>query len=290
MKDLHLDNIHLNGGTGPKLSDNEFEMIRELVYTRFGINLTKQKHSLVMGRLNSVLRRGGFTSFKQYFDSVLNDKSGEALSTLIDRISTNHTFFFRENDHFNYLREVVLPEIVGRKRVTGQRDFRIWVAGCSSGEESYTIAMVLSEYFGNEINSWDVGVLATDISDTALSKAVNGIYEAENVEKMPKNYRAKYFTKNKDDTYTVKDTLRKMILHRKLNLMREQYPFKRRFSVIFCRNVMIYFDRPTRERLIYRYHKYMEQGAYLFIGHSESLGRTGIPFNYIKPAVYKKEV
>ena len=158
----------------PDLSDAEFDKIRSLVYDRFGINLTDQKRNLVVGRLQKVLRTRGMSSFSQYVDFMANDPTGEALSELIDRISTNHTFFFREPEHFRFLEKVVLPEACPRLEAKGDRDLRIWSAGCSSGEEPYTISVVLREYFGRNYAQWRAGVLATDISSHVLRHAERG--------------------------------------------------------------------------------------------------------------------
>jgi len=272
-----------------RLKDREFQQLRSLVYDMFGINLTEQKRALVLGRLGKVLREKSFTNFEQYLDYVTNDKSGEAISTLIDRISTNHTFFYRESDHFDHFLSVCLPEWIQRKQQAGDRKLRIWVAGCSSGEESYMLSMLLHEALGREIRNWDVGILATDISITSLEKAVNGVYSEENARHLPPTLRHKYMIDQRDGTYVVHPNLKNLVTHRKLNLMNRSYPFRGLFQFIFCRNVMIYFDRPTREALVRRFHQYTESAGYLFIGHSETLGRSNELFQYIRPAVYRKE-
>ncbi len=270
------------------ITDAEFKSIRDLVYANFGINLTEQKRALVVGRLNKVLREQGFTSFQEYYDHVTGDKSGKALTTLVDRISTNHTFFFRENDHFEYFAENALPEWLDTLEAASTRRIHLWVAGCSSGEESYTLAMLFREALGSQINKWQIGILATDISSVALEKAVKGVYSEENVTHMPPGLKNKYFEKLPDKQYKVVDSVRKMVLHRKLNLMRPSFPFKSTFQFIFCRNVMIYFDRPTRDTLVSKFYKFMEPSGYLFIGHSETLGRSNEQFQYIRPALYRK--
>ncbi len=270
------------------LSDKEFQLIRDLVYSRFGINLTEQKRSLVVGRLNSLLRRKNIESFKDYYEKVMSDSSGALISELIDKISTNHTFFNREKDHFDYFVKTTLPELEARPLGGLGKTLKIWVAGSSSGEEPYMLAMLLREYFGNQISSWDVGILATDISTSSLQKAVTGLYTDENVSKLPKNLLSKYFKKQNDGMWMIDQKLKDMVLYRRLNLMQETYPFKGKFHIIFCRNVMIYFDIPTRQGLVARFHRYMHPRGYLFIGHSETLGRTGHPFNYLMPAVYRK--
>ncbi|MEE9553452.1 MAG: protein-glutamate O-methyltransferase CheR [candidate division Zixibacteria bacterium] len=271
-----------------KLSSSEYKLISGLVYDKFGINLGEQKRSLIVGRLNKVLKQYGLKSFKEYHDYVLRDSTGEALTTLIDRISTNHTFFYRENDHFEYFSKTVIPGVISNLKRKNRRDIRIWCAGCSSGEESYTIAMLLLEHLGNELKLWDVGVLATDISTLALEKAINGVYYDENVSKLPKGLKNKYLKLRPDGTWAVSDRVKSLVLHRKLNLMGDRYPFKKKFQSIFCRNVMIYFDKPTRKDLVKRFNNYMEDPGYLFIGHSETLGRENSDFTYIQPALYRK--
>jgi len=271
------------------LSDQEFQQIRDLVYSWFGINLTEQKRALVVGRLNRVLRDLKFDTFQEYYDYIVKDDTGHALSVLVDRISTNHTFFYREHDHFDYLKSDILPELIDQQRHMGRKELRIWIAGCSSGEESYMIAMIVRDLLGGEYGQWDVGLLATDISTVALQKAEKGNYTGENVEHLPADYKRKYMSKMPDGTWQVADSLKKMITHRRLNLMRSSFPFKRQFHIIFCRNVMIYFDRPTREGLVERFHRYTVPTGYLFIGHSETLGRSNELYRYIKPAIYRRE-
>jgi len=270
------------------ISDEEYRLIRDLVYGQVGINLGENKKSLVVGRLQKYMREKGFASFRQYYDYVKNEPTGEAVRSLVTFISTNHTFFFREKDHFTFFYETVLPEMTGELEKRGDRDIRIWSAGCSSGEEAYTIAMLLLEFFGEKAPEWKLGVLATDISDRALKKATKGVYEDGNVANLPKRLRYSYLEKRDGTSWVVTDRVKRLVLFRRLNLMRESFPFKRRFHVIFCRNVMIYFDRPTRNALVNRFYRYTEPGGYLFIGHSESLPRAETPYSYVKPAVYKK--
>ncbi len=274
-----------------RLSDKEFRMISELVYDRFGINLTDKKKALVRGRLNSLVKSQGFTDFKSYYQSVIEDKTEGSLLSLIDRISTNHSFFFREAEHFDVLTRKVLPELcrVLEEQSTADRPaaLRIWCAGSAAGEEPYTLAMVLAEYFGLKIERWDIGLLATDISVSALRQAVNGSYPEQRVEGVPVNYR-KYFKKAGPDRYDVVDRIKRMVLYKRLNLMRAQYPFRGKFHVIFCRNVMIYFDPETKKKLVDRFHRYLHESGYLFIGHSETLGKGPGIYRYVQPTVYQK--
>jgi chemotaxis protein methyltransferase CheR len=273
-----------------KLSDKEYGLISQLVYDKFGINLGEQKRALIVGRLNKVLNQNGFSTFEEYYNYLIKEQSGEALKTLVDRISTNHTFFWRENDHFEYFIKTVLPEMTGALKDQKNRSLKIWCSGCSSGEEPYTLAMLLREYFGASLSSWDTGILATDISSRALDKAVAGVYPEENVSKLPSHLKNAYFKRTADGQLEVIPSLKSMIMYRRLNLIADSYPFKSKFNIIFCRNVMIYFDKPTREALLARYSRYMVDGGYLFIGHSESLGRVSHDFVYVKPAVYRKRM
>jgi len=269
-----------------EINDKEFKQISELVYSRFGINLTEKKKALVRGRLNKLIVNLGYTSFTEYFDYVQEDKTGHRLLDMVDKISTNHSYFFRESDHFNYLAESVLPEIAvstGRRR---DDKFRIWCAGCANGQEAYTLAMVVKEFFGKNNSSLKPAILATDISISALETAVAGRYSEEGLSGIPAELKRRYFDMEKDGSGTAKKELKDLILFKRLNFMNETFPFKNKFDVIFCRNVMIYFDNETKETLVNKFHRYMLDRSWLFIGHSETLGRTNNNFRYIKPSTY----
>lgn len=270
------------------ISDSEFAGLRNLIHQRFGINLTDQKRSLLVGRLQKLMRTLGFNSFSQYIDYLTQDKSEQGLSELVDLISTNHTYFNREKDHFDYFSETAFPTIVENLKRQNRRDLRIWCAGSSTGEEPYTLMMLMMEHLGNDYKNWDAGLLATDISDRALSAARAGVYPRDRVEQLPANLRNKYFTPVDNGHLAVKEQVKKEITYRRFNLMNTQFPFKKPFQIIFCRNVMIYFDQPTRDALVARFHKSTEPGGYLFIGHSETLGRTQTLYRYLEPALYQK--
>ncbi len=270
------------------ISNKEFDLISKLIYDKFGINLTEQKKPLVQGRLNKIIRQLGFNTFMEYYHSVINDESGQSLSLLIDKISTNHTYFFREKEHFDLLNAKILPEIVNKLKLEGRKDLKIWCAGCASGEESYTLAIVLNEYFQADFTRLDIGILSTDISTTVLNQAIKGIYPTEKIKDMPIDYKRKYLKVNDQNTFSVVDSLKEINLFKRLNLMNTSYPFKGKFDIIFCRNVMIYFNIETRKELVKRFSQYLNPGGYFFIGHSESLGRDNTDFKYISPAVYKK--
>jgi len=271
-----------------ELTDQEYMLISRLVYEKSGIKLGDQKRSLIVGRLQKILRQQDFTSFKDYYEWVMKDTTGNALLTLIDRISTNHTFFYRESDHFEYFTSDVLPSIVKRLSEQRRNGIRIWCPGCSTGEEPYTLAMLINQYLGWNMDHWDIGILATDIAESALKAAVQGAYTAENVKNLPGMLAWSHLKINPDGSYTVKENIRKLVTFRRLNLMRKTYPFKGRFQVIFCRNVMIYFDAETRQELVRKLYHCTEPGGFLFIGHAESLGRANDMYEYVKPAIYSR--
>jgi chemotaxis protein methyltransferase CheR len=271
------------------ISDEEFGLLRSLIYQRFGINLTDQKRSLLVGRLQKILRQSGHASFKSYYEALLEDKTEQALSLLVDRISTNHTYFFREKSHFEFFSDTVLPQLAAILEQRGSRDIRIWCAGCSSGEEAYMLLMLLREFLGNRYCQWDGGILATDISSRVLDIARRGIYPRDRVKMLPESLLRKYFRSLSDGQYEVVPELRQEATFRRFNLMNDVFPFKKPFHVIFCRNVMIYFDDPTRKALVQKFHRHTAEGGYFFLGHSETLGRGQNLFRYLAPAVYHKQ-
>jgi chemotaxis protein methyltransferase CheR len=272
-----------------RITDEEFGLLRSLIYKRFGINLTDQKRSLLVGRLQKVLRQTGHTSFKSYYDALLEDSTEQALSQLVDRISTNHTYFYREKSHFDFFIETALPKLKPLLERQNNRDIRIWCAGCSSGEEAYMLLMLLREYLGSQYSRWDGGILATDISSRVLDVARRGIYAEDRLRMLPEHLRRKYFRQLSGGQYEVVDDLRQEATFRRFNLMNDVFPFKKPFHIIFCRNVMIYFDDPTRKTLVAKFHKHTADGGYFFLGHSETLGRGQSLFKYLAPAVYQKQ-
>ena len=270
-----------------QISDAEFNTIRKLVYTHFGINLTEQKKSLVVGRLQKLLKQLQFSSFEEYCDYL--NKTPEALSELVNRISTNHTFFFREKEHFDFFIKSVLPDIKKQHQDTGNKDIRLWCAAAATGEEPYTIMMLIMQAFGMEYKSWDIGLLATDISEKALTTAIRGVYPTERIALVPPELKNKYLKQCGTDSWEVSPNLKKEIVYRRFNLMNKKLPFKKKMDTIFCRNVMIYFDKQTRDALVERLYDITAPGGYLFIGHSETLGRETSRWKYIMPAVYRKD-
>lgn len=272
-----------------RLTDKEFLFIQEFVMRHVGIHLTDQKRSLVEGRLAKLMRTKGFASYSDYIGYLQADKGGRALDELINRISTNHTFFYREKTHFDFFTKTVLPEAARKAQAAGDRDLRFWSAGCSSGEEPYNLVMLMKEFFGPNYPSWKAGILATDVSAKALAHAKRGIYDADRLKLMPPNLVERYFKSLGGGQYEVDPHVRAEAVFRRFNLMNPTFPFKKPFHAIFCRNVMIYFDEPTKKALVKRFHRHTEPGGHLFIGHSESLGREDCPYTYVMPAVYRKD-
>ena len=266
-----------------EINDKEFKKISTIVYDRFGINLTDKKKALVRGRLNKLILSLNFTSFSEYYDYVSEDSSGQRLLDMVDKISTNHSYFFRESDHFTYLTDVVLPKLKAIADNRSDKKIRIWCAGCANGQEAYTLAMVVRESFTESLNQYKPAILATDISMSALETSVNGYYTEEGISGIPSHFQKKYFAMSKDGSGTAKKDLKDMILFKRLNFMNQTFPFKNKFDIIFCRNVMIYFDNATKETLVNKFHRYMMDQSWLFIGHSETLGRTNTNFNTLNP-------
>lgn len=270
------------------ITDREFSRLTEYIKANYGINLGKKKKALVVGRLQNILIEKNFQNFSEYIDYVMQEKTGEAVRNLVSKITTNHTYFMREPEHFHFFKNTVLP--YWYKQLKTSMDLRVWSAGCSSGEEPYTLAMIIADFFSGVNNElWDTKVLATDISTRVLSEAQEGIYPNESLEALPKMWRATYFNRLDNDNSMVTDAIKKEVIFRIFNLMNTSFPFKKKFHVIFCRNVMIYFDSETKRELVNRFYDHMEHGGYLFIGHSESLNREETKFKYVLPAVYRKE-
>lgn len=268
------------------ITEKEFKQLSNYIRENYGINLKEEKKMLVIGRLQNVLVENNFDNFSEYYQYVISDKSGKAVNTLVNKITTNHTYFMREKSHFDYLRDTVLPYLAN---VIKDRDLRIWSAGCSSGEEAYTLAMILDEFFSEGSKWWDKKILATDISDNVLSIAREGIYHEERISNLPGTWKKKYLKSYDKENYIFTDRIKNEIIYRKFNLMDSVFPFKRKFHVIFCRNVMIYFNNNTKTELIHKFYNSIEPGGYLFIGHSESLTGGNVGFKYIMPSVYRKE-
>ena len=266
-----------------RMTDKEFSTLTNFVKTKYGIDLTK-KRVLIESRLTPELHRRGFDSFQQYMDVVFQDKAGNEIITLLNKLTTNLSYFMRENEHFNYLLQHVLPYL---EKTRTNHVVRIWSAGCSTGQEAYNTAMVIDEYFGPRKSSWDTTILATDISMQVLTKAQKGIYTAEELKDLPARWRMKYLVPLSDGRFQICEKLRKEVIFRPGNLM-EPFHFKKPFDLIFCRNVMIYFDAQTKMELVNKFFDWTADGGYLFIGHSESISGTGSHYTYVQPAIYQR--
>lgn len=266
-----------------ELKDHEFEKIRRLIYEQCGIHLHEGKRELVKARLSKRLREGKFKSFAEYYRYVTTEEGTDELINMIDSISTNLTYFFRENTHFDRLK-LILGKWAEKKR-----EIRIWSAGCSTGEEPYSIAISAAEVLGANRNT--CSILATDISTRVLKQAISGIYPEEKVDRVPQNLLKQYFqygTGKAEGYYRIKKEIREMIEFRRFNLM-DPFPSDFRFHIVFCRNVMIYFDKKTQVELINKFYQAMEEEGYLFVGHSESLTGLEHGFQYLEPSVYRKK-
>lgn len=267
----------------------EFDFIRSLVYERSRISLSSDKRELVSARLGKRLRATNLSSVGDYCRLLKSPGQEAELANLIDAISTNHTFFFRENAHFDFLRQTVIPEMRARSAKERWSQFRVWSAACSSGEEPYSIAITLADALG----SWPWTIEATDISHRILEKAKAGIYRSEAIERLPKNVIQTHFQRGfgpHDGNHRAKALLRERINFQHLNLLQGEPPFNELFHVIFCRNVMIYFDRPTQEELIGKLARRLVPGGYLMVGHAESLTALQHTLESIRPAVYRRPV
>lgn len=268
------------------LSNEELRAIAAYVYDHAGIKLDESKRELVKSRLGSRIRSLKLPSFAAYFEQVKSDAVGKERTYFVDALTTNLTYFFREDQHFTFLNQkVLLP------RQHNPSPLRIWSAGCSSGEEPYTMGMLIRESLGTVelLHKCEPRILATDLSTKVLAKARGAIYPADVAAKVPEPYRSKYLKPvagSDDSQFRVADVVQSHVRFAQLNLMGD-WPMKGPFDVIFCRNVMIYFDAPTKETLVARYHKLLKKDGYFFISLSESLNGLTHPFQYVAPGIYR---
>ncbi len=265
------------------LSPRDFSRLRGFIYAECGINITDAKRTMLEARLQKRLRKLDLSSFSQYCDYLFSPKGREEeLTDMIDQVTTNKTDFFREPAHFAYLTRKVLPEITRLKRRVA-----VWSAGCSSGEEPYTLAMVLQEF------GCSFMVLATDISTKVLGRAERAVYDEQQVGPVPDPLKKKYLLKSKDPAkalYRVVPELRERVRFRRLNFMDGDFGFREPMDVIFCRNVIIYFDKPTQERLLNKFCGHLSPKGYIFMGHSETLLGMNVPLTQVAPTVYRRAV
>jgi len=260
------------------LAPREFEQIRRLAYRAFGLDLKTGKEELVNSRLRRLVRDGGFRCFQDYYRNILDDHTGVALAHMIDALATNHTSFLRERDHFDFL-------MAWAQETANRRAFEVWSAGCSTGEEVWSLACLLNEIMPmSQTHVW-----GTDISNKALRLAAQAEYPADRCRELPAPWLSRYFEAqgHPPERYRASAALRARVTFRRLNLV-ERLAWPQRFPAIFCRNVMIYFDRPTQEQVVRQLETSLEPGGYLFIGHAESLTQISHSLEYIQPAIYRK--
>jgi chemotaxis protein methyltransferase CheR len=271
------------------LSNSDFERLRDLIYSESGINLSSDKKTMMEIRIKRRLQNLGIRTFAEYCKNLFTQQGkDQELVQLIDVITTNKTDFFRESAHFDYLVSKALPDLAARKGAN--RKSLIWSAGCSTGEEPYTLAMVLSEY-SEDLPGFGFRVLATDICTAVLNKAALGIFKSELLAPVPQNLRKKYFMRSRDpqsDLLRVVPEVRALIEFRRVNFMESDFGIGELPEIIFCRNVIIYFDRPTQVRLLEKLTRHLAPGGYFFAGHSESLQGMDLPLVPVAPAVYRK--
>jgi len=264
------------------LSDQEFAEITAYMKNNYGIDLHK-KRQLIESRMHSVLLKKGMTSFTDYFSLIKSNDSTE-ISQLINKLTTNHTYFYREPTHFDFMRDVFLPRQMVKNT---SKDIRIWSAGCSSGEEAFTAIMVMHDYFGSERSKWDYTILATDISTAVLNAAKTNVYDPDGLKNMPNGWLSRYFQQTKEGAYILSRDVSDQVVFRTFNLM-DRFEYKKPYDLIFCRNVMIYFDLETKTNLVNKFYDALKPGGYLFIGHSESVQHGRTKFQYVQPSIYQK--
>lgn len=272
-------------------SDRDFERFSRMIYAKCGINLQPHKKNMLEARLRKRLRQLGIETFAEYADYVFSAEGHlEELVPLIDEVTTNKTDFFREQNHFDYLLRLGLDELARQSGAGTERPLRAWSAGCSTGEEPYTLAMVLSEY-REKVGEFDFSILATDISTRVLERARLGIYAEEKIAPVPAELRRKYLLRSKDrerQQVRILPALRRRVSFRRLNFMDDDWGIREPLDMILCRNVMIYFDRPTQLALMQRFCRLLPAGRLLFLGHSESLHGLGLPLVQLAPSIYRR--
>jgi len=272
------------------ITDQEFRLFQNLIKAHTGIALSEHKRNLVCSRLGKRLRALSLPSFRKYYD-YLSDEAGQTeLEHFVNAITTNKTDFYREKAHFDFLEQEMVSAWKARVVRTGKRQIRIWSAGCSSGEEPYTIAITLRNAIEN-FSAWDVRILASDIDTEVLDRAAQGVYSTERVADIPKPILERYFlrgTGSRAGFVQVAPEIRDLITFRQINLQWDPWPVRTLFDCIFCRNVIIYFDKPTQRRLMERFAAYLKDDAYLFLGHSESLYGMSDEFTLLRNTIYRK--
>ncbi len=265
------------------ISSADFNLIRAYAKKVFGLHLSDEKKTMLRSRLKDRIRDLNMDSFNDYYEYL--KKTPEEEIIFIDKVTTNYTYFLREKKQFDYFYSTVLPYI--EKNHNLDKDLRVWCAGCSSGEEAYTLGIYIKKYFGGK-SSWNTELLATDISVEMLSKAIKGIYSRSELKELEREFVATNFDVIDNERCIVNEKVKNNVTFRRLNLVTELFEFKKPLQVIFCRNVMIYFDEPTKQQLVQKFYDVLEPGGYFFISQSESLNNLDTKFQHITSAVYRK--
>ena len=268
-----------------ELTNKDFVRLKNFMYNNYGINL-ENKRTLIETRLVLMVKRLGFADFKSYIDSLMQDKSGEQVTILVDKLTTNFTYFMRDEQHFEFLKDEVLLPKLKKPSIGG---IKIWCAASSTGEEPYCIAMSAASIFGKNSRT-KVSITASDISNSVLKQAKAGIYSEDKISKLPQLWVKSFFQKINDKNYAISENIKNLIEFKYFNLNNNIGWDKCKYDVIFCRNVMIYFDNPTKQKLSKRLYESLKPGGYLIIGMSENLSNLETTFERVKPSVYRKRL
>ncbi|MEM7183337.1 MAG: protein-glutamate O-methyltransferase CheR [Spirochaetota bacterium] len=275
------------------LEEKEFTYLKDIVYKETGIFLAAHKRIMLQSRLNIRLRINKIVNFEKYVHELKSSPSfyQKEILEIINRVTTNKTDFFRENHHFEYLKNKYLPEVERNTRQTySPKKLRFWCSACSTGEEPYSLAIVLREFFQGK-SGWDIKIYASDIDTNVLQTASEGVYKQDRMATIRRDLLAKYFVENNDSeskTYTAKADLKSLIQFQKLNLLQSPLPIHEKIDVIFCRNVIIYFDKPTQQKLFAEISRVMQKNGILIIGHSETLFGISDNFKFLGQTIYQK--
>ncbi|MBC2606435.1 CheR family methyltransferase [Pelagicoccus albus] len=281
--------MRLTNATREGLSSSSFQTFAEVIQRELGIKMPSGKVNMLRSRLQRRLRQLGLDSFEEYEELLLDSpQATEEFVHFTDAVTTNKTEFFRESAHFDYLTENCLPELDRNRNIPWH--FKLWCAGCSSGEEPYSLSMVLNEYASFR-PGFDHSILGTDISSQVLENSKRAIYHHDRIGPIPENFRKKYLLRGKDTSlglFRIAPNARTKVSFSSLNFMRDSYPIRETFDIVFFRNVLIYFDRPTQEAVVNKICEHLRPGGYLFISHSESLNGLDVPLNLVGSSVFKK--
>lgn len=280
-------------GSIVNIDDKEFNFLKDIIYDKTGISLAPHKKIMLQSRLNIRLRQNQISSFVEYVTKLKTDKFflQSEIPEIINRITTNKTDFFRENHHFDYLKTTCFPILEEKAKITGRKKIRIWSSASSTGEEPYTLAITVCEYFIGK-PGWDIKIYASDIDTNVLEVAQTGTYREERLSPVKAEYKIKYFTMRqteREKEYTAKQILKDLLIFKKINLLEEPYPIQEKMDIIFCRNVIIYFDKPTQQKIFNQMERLLVDDGILIIGHSETMFGISESFKFLGHTIYQKK-